>query len=231
MREICANGCQAGFKRISDNSAAIGMKVNPTKTQLLCVSGASYCETNCHFFADGVKISSQPSMTLLGFCFGNRPTVEDHIHLIQKKFNSRSWLPRHLRNAGVPQEDIVKIYASTIRSVVEYAVPVYHPLLTANQADKLESLQRRALKSIFDPKTSYREALERSGLDTLQQRRESIFRKFCMKTSQNSLFYHWLHKNPPSAYNLRKENRYVEFHARSERLKKSPLFAMRRAAY
>lgn len=167
-------------------------------------------------------------MTLLGFPFGNRPNIDQHIALIEMKFNARSWLPRHLKNAGVPDADICNVYTTTIRSTMEYAVPVYHPLITSTQSEKLERLQRRALKTIFGFNIPYKETLERSGLDTLSERRDKIFKKFCIKTSENELFRHWLPLNTPSKYNLRREKKYKEMHAKTERLRKSPLHAMRR---
>ena len=79
VRSILAGGCQEAFERISSNAASIGMQVNPSKTQLLCVSGSSYCDTTCHIEINDEKIVSLPSMTLLGFPFGNRPNIDQHI--------------------------------------------------------------------------------------------------------------------------------------------------------
>ena len=104
----------------------------------MCVSGSNYCRTTCHITAGKYTIDSQECMTLLGFCFGDRPTDEKHVDFICKKFNARSWIPRHLKSAGVPLQDNVKIYNSTIRSVIEYAVPVYHTLLSATMSNKME---------------------------------------------------------------------------------------------
>lgn len=56
---------------------------------------------------------------------------------------------RHLKEAGLPNTDLVKIYASMVRSVIEYAVPAYHSLLTSTQAGELEVLQKKVLKIIF----------------------------------------------------------------------------------
>ena len=113
-----------------------------------------------------------------GFLFWHPPRCSStHCPHIQKKFNARSWLPCHLRSAGIPENDLCKVYASTI----EYAAPVYHPLLTLAQSEKLEKLQQRVLKSIDGYNVSYKEALERSGLDRLSERREEIFRTFCIK--------------------------------------------------
>ena len=227
-RSICARGCQDGFDNISRNAGLIGMRVNPLKTQLLCVSGSNYCESSCHIKTGNADIHSQDSMTLLGFSFGSRPDVSQHVSLIHRKFYVRSWILRHLCGAGVPVPDICRVYSTVIRSSIEYAIPVYHPLLTLTQSDKLEKLQKRALKIIYGYKVSFNEALTKSGLQRLSERRAEIFKKFCVKTSSNALFSHWLPLNTSTGYNLRKERKYKEEPARTERLMRSPIFAMRR---
>ena len=71
--------------------------------------------------------------------------------LIKKMFNIRSWLLRYLSLAGVSKYDIAKIFASVIRSVIEYAVPVYHKMLNSNQSDEIEKLQRRSIEDNLWP--------------------------------------------------------------------------------
>ena len=92
--------------------------------------------------------------------------------------------------------------------------------------DSNEEPSRRFL--VAEP-PRYSEALSKSGLQDLASRREETFRKFCVKTSKNELFQHWLPRNPPSGYDLRKEHYYTEEKARTERRKNgSPIFMMRR---
>ena len=81
-----------------------------------------------------------------------------------------------LSRARVSQADIVQVYCSIIRSVLEYACPVWHPGLTKLQTNDIERVQRRCLKFIF-PTLSYAEALSTSGLETLAERRDKITRQ------------------------------------------------------
>ena len=173
-------------------------------------------------------MDSSSEMILLGFKFGNKPTVAAHVDFIISKFNSRSWLIRHLKQAGVPDQDLVKIFATVIRPVIEYAVPVYHPLLTEDQKSLIESLQRRILKIIYGYKTSYARALESSGLPSLEDRRREIVEKFVLKIKMNPNFGHWIPTHRPYVYNMRNVQRYQEETAHTERLYKSPIFTFRR---
>ena len=75
----------------------------------------------------------------------------------------------NLYKAGVSTRDIVYIYCSVIRSVLEYACPVWHPGFSKD----IERVQKRCLRIIF-PQLSYSEALDKSGLYRLDTRREEI---------------------------------------------------------
>ena len=81
-----------------------------------------------------------------------------------------------LVRAGINTRDIVSVYCSLIRSILEYACPVWHAGLTVAQSNDLESVQKRVLRIIF-PGLSYNEALVFSGLERLCMRRERLVRK------------------------------------------------------
>ena len=83
--------CEEHYKEIVKNATDIGMRVNPSQV-------TSFIQAN-----SSTRIDSQDSFILLGFRFGNRPTVESPIEFIKKKFISRPWIICHLRSSGVPQ--------------------------------------------------------------------------------------------------------------------------------
>ena len=45
--------------------------------------------------------------------------------------------------------DIVCVFTSIIRSVLEYACPVWHPGLTKKLSEDIECVQKRCLKLLF----------------------------------------------------------------------------------
>ena len=67
--------------------------------------------------------------------------------------------------------DVVYIYCSVVRSVLEYACAVWHPGLSTKLSKDIERVQKRCLKIIY-PKLSYSKALEESGLVRLDTHRE-----------------------------------------------------------
>jgi hypothetical protein len=48
--------------------------------------------------------------------------------------------------AGVSANDIIAVYCSVNRSILEYACPVWHPGLTQAQSEDLERVQKRCHK-------------------------------------------------------------------------------------
>ena len=65
------------------------------------------------------------------------------------------------------------LHCSVIRSVLEYACPVWHPGWTSKLSKDIERVQKRCLRIIF-PQLSYSEALDKSGLNRLDTRRKEI---------------------------------------------------------
>ena len=227
-RRIRAYGCEELFKTVSSNSAILGMLVNDSKTQMICISPSihydvkSYIETT-----DGASIESGESLSILGFSFSPKPDASAHVALILKKFAARSWMIRHLHAGGVDKTTLVAVYCSVVRSVIEYAVPVYHHLLNLDQSSKLERLQRQVMKVILGHNTSYEDALEEAKLETLAKRRETIVEKFTLKLSNNERFNRWFPLRDQPSYNLRRRTKYEETFARTDRLKKNPVNHMR----
>ncbi len=76
----------------------------------------------------------------------NKLTWHDHLEYISSKASRRIYLLCILRRAGKPPTDIIRVYTSVIRSVLEYACDVWHSGLNKEQSDTLEHLQKRALK-------------------------------------------------------------------------------------
>ena len=72
-----------------------------------------------------------------------------------------------LKRAGISQLDLVTVYISVVRPVLEYACPVWHTNLPNYLSDSIELIQNRALKSIF-PGKSYNDILNDTGLSTLR---------------------------------------------------------------
>ena len=59
---------------------------------------------------------------------------------------------RLLKRAGVQEQDMFKVFRSSVRPILEYAVPSY-------LSHRIESVQKRTLKIIY-PNSSYTQGLK-----------------------------------------------------------------------
>ena len=84
-----------------------------------------------------LKIRSQDTLKILGFVLIGTGGMAENVAQTTKKFNSRLWL-RHLKKNKIDDADLIKIYSTLIRTIIEYAAVVYHHLLTQEQAEKIE---------------------------------------------------------------------------------------------
>ena len=95
----------------------------------------------------------------------------------QRAINMRgSVVPQHqlcllfiisqLVRCGISIKDVITAYCAVMRSVLEYACPVWHCGLTVKESSDLEGVQKRVLRIIW-PDLRYSEALDRAGLERL----------------------------------------------------------------
>ena len=172
------------------------------------------------FSSDGLKI--------LGFMFGTKPTVRPHIDYMVSKAKKKLWSLRHLKRAGMEQQDLLKIFNSVIRPTLEFAAATFHSMLTSEMSDEIEYIQRRASKIIFGWDSHYRDLVSDGKLETLAQQRETLTLNFAKKAQASDRFRDWFPERQYSGFNLRSEKRFEESFARTTRLQNSPVFYMRR---
>ena len=131
-----------------------------------------------------------------------------HVEYMLKKANKRLYLLTLCRRAGLKQSDMLCIYTSLIRSIVEYCAVVWHSNLPKYLSDAVEKVQKRALHVIYGI-DDYDECLKLSSLNLLSERREEQCRNLFKSIQMSS---HKLHSLLPShrdmSYNLRDFSTY-----------------------
>ena len=89
---------------------------------------------------------------------------------------------------NAPVEDLVTIYIMYVRSILEQAGQVWHPMLTQENADDIERVQKSALKVILkEDYITYEDAMEKLMLATLSDRRKKLCLKFAKNCANNEL--------------------------------------------
>ena len=107
---------------------------------------------------------------ILGVIMDNDLKWNCHVDYIIKRACKKLYSLRVLRRARVSQPNIWRIYLSTVRPVLEYAVPVCQNI-PAYLSKAIERVQKRALNIIYPEAESYAHALHLGKLDKLDDRR------------------------------------------------------------
>ena len=146
-----------------------------------------------------------------------------------KKASKKLHILRFLEKSGLVNRDLLDVYNSLIRSVLEYACPVWSCSLPKYLSDKIELVQKRAFRVII-PGCHYSNALEITGCSRLDERRlelcKTTFKKICDDTS--SKLNHLVPKSRGEAHGrcLRNSASRTLPKSRTERYKNSFIPAM-----
>ena len=111
---------------------------------------------------------------LLGVTITDDMTWQTHIAEVVLKGSRALYMLHTVKRFRPPQEQMVKIYVTYIRPLLEYCAPVFHASLTAKQAQQLERIQKRAVKIIAGYDRCYQDILQQLNLDTLADRRQML---------------------------------------------------------
>jgi hypothetical protein len=204
------------------------MKINVDKTKLLAISDALSYQAECYIQTEsGETLTSvREPIKVLGFTFDQRPSAAAHVDAMLKKARRRFWVLRHLRRFGFDEDELLLVYKSLVRSVLDFCAVVYHSLLTQDMSAAIERVQSQSLKIIYGFGKSYNELLVKTGLTTLEERRLKSIDKFTSKCLEGR-FEGWFPRSE-ARRSGRNPRPYHEAYARCDRLKNSPLYFMRR---
>ncbi|XP_068697178.1 uncharacterized protein [Montipora foliosa] len=99
---------------------------------------------------EGKEVELVTSTKLLGLTIANSLTWNDHVTEITKKASKRLFSLTQLKRPGVPKQDLAMFYVSCMRSVTDYAAPVFFNGLPQYLKNELVRLEKRAI-SIITP--------------------------------------------------------------------------------
>ena len=196
------------------------MELNPSKCKEMIISFSNECcDKLPPIKLDEMEIERIDSIKVLGVHLNNKMNWKDHINFIYKKASQRTYNIIVLKRSGLKAADLVRMYCAIIRSVLEYASPVWGSGITQEQAELLEIVQKRVLKIIY-PKKDYIEALETSGLQSLTARRHKLAKIFFNKVcSPDDKVHKLLDLNIENNYNFRNYQKFNLPICRTDRFK------------
>ena len=144
------------------------------------------------------------SYKLLGVHLSHNLSWSIHCDYIVKSAHKRLYVLCVLVKSGLPPADLIQVYCSLVRPILEYASPVWAALPNC-LVQLVESVQKSALRIIF-PDCSYESTLVRCvRLPTLLLRRDEACRRFIPNIKESGFLSHLLPQpmNVAHGYGLR----------------------------
>ena len=178
--EVIRKGQVSNAQTIADEVAEWSnrnrVKLNIDKCKELRISFASI---SCEFppvAIGGERIKVVSDAKLLGLTISSDLTWNAHITEVIKKAAKRLYFLIQLKRARVSQNDLCLFYVTCVRSVIDYAAPVFHYSLPAYLMQELERIQNRAMR-IICPGIEYQYALVLVNLPTVAKHHNDICRR------------------------------------------------------
>ena len=97
---------------------------------------------------DGHPVETVRSHKVLGLTIQNNLKWDEHIHEIVSKASKRLHILWVLRRSGIPPADLLTVYIVLIRLILEYSCEVWHNSISCYLSDKLEKIQKRAMRIV-----------------------------------------------------------------------------------
>ena len=202
------------------------MKLNKDKTKVMLFNSAKQSDFMPEIVVGDENLEVVEEFKLLGVMLTSNLKWETNTDYITKKAYKRLWMIRRLKNLGMCTKSLVKIFTTQIRSVLEFGAVTWHPMLTKENSNAIERLQKTALAIILSPDyRSYDEALDITKLERLDKRRIALSINFAKKATKHPEHSKWFSKQDVNT-NVKTralKPQYKPVQARTNRLLKSPV--------
>ena len=118
--------------------------------------------TDNYQFTSRIEIDSQPlklvsETKLLGLILRSDMKWSSNTEYLVKRANARMELLRRLAHFSAPVKDMVQVYITYIRSILEQSCVIWHSSLTEEDSQKLERVQKNACRNILMKSISHME--------------------------------------------------------------------------
>jgi hypothetical protein len=183
-REIDASLMNLAIKEIVDSAEDKEMKINGDKTEIMIFRPVrALANYKSNVTVEGHTFSEPKScLKILGCLVDEKLNPSSHISKNLKSARLRLMMLKKLKSRGLPEADLITVYKTMVRSVLEYGLNFYSVMLSKSMIGSIERFQRCALRIIFDSSESYHSLLQIAGLDSMEARMMKLFVKFSEST-------------------------------------------------
>ena len=200
------------------------MKLNYKKTKLIVFNPCKSIDFMPEVSLSGQNIEVVEEIRLLGLIIRSDMRWCSNTKNMIAKASKRLWVLRRLKNMGAVKSDLLDVYKTQIRCILELAVPAWQGGLSQAEKTDLERIQKSACHIILGHNyTSYSTALDSLELETLEYRRNLLSLKFALKSEKHKKFRFWFKRNEKRTNTRQPGLKYHRVKAFHTRFEKSPL--------
>ena len=152
------------------------MNLNPKKCKELVISSLRPRPDLGPLCVNERPLERVSSHKVLGVTISHTLRWNEHVREIVSKASKCLFILRLLKRSGIPPEDLINIFYALVRSVLEYACVNWPTSKPIYLKDKIERVQKRALRILFPP-LSYRDAIVAPNSTRLNVRRDELCKK------------------------------------------------------
>jgi hypothetical protein len=161
---------------------------------------------------------------LLGVIIDSNVSWTSNTEFNVSKCNSKMWVVRRPKKHGASRSDLIDIFCKQIRSILEFAVPVWNSALIGEDFAKLERIQKTFLHILLGEQyRSYTSALKITGLQKLSERRSKLCLSFSRKSLKHTKFSKWFKVNTKQTKTRQVQPKFCDVIRRTEMFGNSPL--------
>jgi hypothetical protein len=176
------------------------MQLNPDKCKELRISFNAESRTFDPIVINGKELAVVTNIKLLGLTINNKLTWQPHIDEVVKKVSKRLYF---LKRANVP------CIRSCVRSVMDYAIPVFYYAPPQYLQNDLKRLEKRDV-AIIMPEENYSDTLNLVGIPSLKDHHEHLCDKLFQSavSDSNNRIHNLLPDRNEFSYNLRHDRTF-----------------------
>ena len=217
LSEVCNTSLQQGMEYLKNWARDNKMRFNSTKTKEIVFDFKKSRGLPPKLTMDGVEIEQVSEAKILGVTLRSDLKWNSHIATTIRKANKRLYLLRLCKRAGLKTPELLSMYTSLIRSILEYCCIVFHSSLPEYLHNDLERIQKRAMTIIF-PDLTYAQSLDSAKMKSLYDRREAQCEKmFRAILNENHKLHSLLPKSRALTYTLRNVGKLPQIRTRTQR--------------
>ena len=200
------------------------MRINYRKTKMIVFNPSKAKDFQPKFELSNNLVEVVEESKLLGVVISSDLSWSANTSYMISRANKKLWFLRRLKALGAEDEDLKEVYIKQIRSILEYAVPVWHSSLTVGDSMAIERIQKSALRIILSQRYhSYSEALGYLDIEPLYLRRNSLCIKFARKCLSSNKFSKWFKPDKKITITRQQNKKFCRVFSRTVRYDKGPL--------